>query len=230
MEIDGRIALVTGAGVGTGRAIAERLSAEGAAVALVDVAGGDETLGRIQDSGGRAALTKADLTTDDGVRSAVDFALDTFGRLDILVNNAGGIPYETPGFPRVPASDWGRVLDLNLRAPLLATQLALPALRANGGTVVNIGSSAGVDEDPYHSPEYGAAKAGLIRATTSLADLPGVRVNCVAPGWVATERALAGLAPGDAPPPVSLAALCDAVVALVRDDTARGKVVVLRGD
>jgi NAD(P)-dependent dehydrogenase (short-subunit alcohol dehydrogenase family) len=67
----------------------------------------------------------------------------------------------------------------------------------------------------------------LIRATACLGDLPDVRVTCVAPGWVATDRALASLGPEDEPPPVSLAALCDAVVALVEDDTARGKVVVL---
>jgi NAD(P)-dependent dehydrogenase (short-subunit alcohol dehydrogenase family) len=227
MDIQNRIALVTGAGEGTGRAIGERLAAGGAAVALTDVASADQTLRSIHADGGRAEFVAADLTSPDGVRDAVDFAVDTFGGLDILVNNAGGIPYDTPGFPRGGASDWMRVLDLNLRVPLLAIQLALPALADGGGVVVNIGSTAGLGDAPYHSPEYGAAKAGLMRATACLGDLPGVRVNCVAPDWVATDRALASLAPGDETPPVSLGALCDAVLDLVADETARGKVVVL---
>jgi NAD(P)-dependent dehydrogenase (short-subunit alcohol dehydrogenase family) len=227
MDIAERVAMVTGAGVGTGQAISIRLAELGAAVVLTDVSEAGTTLRRIRDAGGRAEFVSADLARPDGVRAAVDFAVSTFGGLDILVNNAGGIPYEAPGFPRVDLADWGRVLDLNLRTPLLALQLALPTLTASGGVVVNIASTAGVDTTPYHSPEYGAAKAGLVRATTCLAALPGVRVNCVAPGWVATDRALAALAPGDALPPVSLAGLCDAVVELVTDDSARGRVVVL---
>jgi len=228
MDIQDRVALVTGAGTGTGQAISQRLAERGATVALTDVPGCAETSRRIHEAGGRAEFVATDLTTPDGVRTAVDFALDSFGGLDILVNNAGGIPYDTPGFPHRDPQDWSMVLDLNLRVPLLAIQLALPSLTARNGTVVNIGSTAGLDNEPYHSPEYGAAKAGLIRATTCLGALPGVRVNCVAPGWVATDRALASLNPGDDPPPVSLNALCDAVVDLIEDEEARGKVVELR--
>ena len=224
MELQDRVAVVTGAGVGTGRAIAQRLARGGAAVVVNDVADGAETLRAIRDAGGRAEFVAADLTSHDGVKAVVDFAVDTFGRLDILVNNAGGIPYDTPGFPRVDPADWGAVLDLNLRAPLLAIQLALAA---GVGVVVNIGSTAGLGDQPYHSPEYGAAKAGLMRATACLGELPGVRVNCVAPDWVATDRALASLEPGAARPPVSLESLCDQVVALIEDDSARGKVVEL---
>jgi NAD(P)-dependent dehydrogenase (short-subunit alcohol dehydrogenase family) len=228
MDIQNRIALVTGAGVGTGQAISQRLASRGAAVALTDVSGGGEVLRLIHAAGGRAAFVVADLTAPDGVQTAVDFALRTFGGLDILVNNAGGIPYDTPGFPHVDPQDWSMVLDLNLRVPLLAIQRALPALTARNGTVVNIGSMAGLDTGPYHSPEYGAAKAGLARATTCLSALPGVRVNCVAPGWVATDRAIASLSPGEEPPPVSLEALCDKVIELIEDDEANGRVVELR--
>jgi NAD(P)-dependent dehydrogenase (short-subunit alcohol dehydrogenase family) len=225
MELQDRVAVVTGAGVGTGRAIAQRLARGGAVVVVNDVVDGADTLRTIRDAGGRAEFVAADLTSAEGVRAVVDFAVGTFGRLDILVNNAGGIPYDTPGFPRVGPADWGAVLDLNLRAPLLAIQLALAA---GAGVVVNIGSTAGLGDQPYHSPEYGAAKAGLMRATACLGALPGVRVNCVAPDWVATDRALAALEPGATPPPVSLESLCDQVVALIEDESASGKVVELR--
>ena len=225
MELQDRVAVVTGAAVGTGRAIAHRLAKGGATVVLSDVSSGSEALRAVRDAGGRAEFVAADLTTTEGVESVVDFAVATFGRLDILVNNAGGIPYDTPGFPRVGPADWGGVLDLNLRAPLLAIQLALAA---GVGVVVNIGSTAGLGDEPYHSPEYGAAKAGLMRATACLGALPGVRVNCVAPDWVATDRALASLEPGAAPPPVSLESLCDEVVALIEDESANGMVVELR--
>ena len=94
--------------------------------------------------------------------------------------------------------------------------------------MVNIASAAGLGDEPYHSPEYGAAKAGLIRATTCLGALPNVRVNCIAPGWVATPRAMASLKPGEEPPPVSLEALCDAVVELIEDDETNGCVKELR--
>jgi 3-oxoacyl-[acyl-carrier protein] reductase len=200
MDIQNRVALVTGAGVGTGQAIAQRLAERGAAVALTDVSDDAETVRRIHAVGGRATFVAADLTATGGVQTVVDFVLDTFGGVDILVNNAGGIPYGAPGFPHVDPRDWNVVLDLNLRVPLLAIQLALPSLTARGGAVVNIASAAGLADEPYHSPEYGAAKAGLIRATTCLGALPDVRVNCVAPGWVATPRAMASLKPGEVPP------------------------------
>jgi NAD(P)-dependent dehydrogenase (short-subunit alcohol dehydrogenase family) len=131
------------------------------------------------------------------------------------------------------------VLDLNLRTPMLATQLALPALSATGGVVVNIASTAGLDHTPYEWPEYAAAKAGLIRFTTAMGDLPrraGVRVTCVVPDWIHTPRAQAELAAMTAeeraarPAPIPLSRLTDAVMELVRDDDLSGHVVVLRPD
>jgi NAD(P)-dependent dehydrogenase (short-subunit alcohol dehydrogenase family) len=115
-----------------------------------------------------------------------------------------------------------------------ATQLALEQMRTSGGgVVVNIASSAGVGTRPHQSPEYAAAKAGLVRFTTVAGALPGVRVNCVVPGWIATERAeaeLAAMTPAElaaAPIPVPMDEVTDAVVELVRDDAAAGRVVML---
>ncbi len=196
MEIEGRVALVTGAGAGgTGRAIACELGRRRAIVAVndLDEAGGEETVRRIASEGGRAAFMPADVTNEEEIRAAIGFAEDTFGGLDILVNNAGGTP--RPHFPDAPTEHWSRTLDLNLRGPMLAIQHALPPMRRRGGgAVINISSVAGIGWKPHSSPEYAAAKAGLARLTATLAplaDRDGVRVNCIVPNWIGTDDVLA---------------------------------------
>lgn len=230
MDIDESVAVVTGAGVGSGLAIAERLLDDGARVALTDLAETAALTALLRRAGDRAVFVRADLTADADVERVVDVAAGTFGGVSVLVNNAGGGADVPVRFPDATPDEWTRTLWLNLRTPLLATQLALPHLRAAGGVVVNIGSTAGIGTDPYKWPEYGAAKAGLIRASTCLARVAGVRVNCVVPDWLATDRALAELAelPDTGPPPIPLSRLCDAVAGLVRDDDAAGRVVVLQ--
>jgi len=237
VKLDGGVAVVTGAAAGTGRAIALRLAAEGATVVVADVdaAGGRETLERIGTRGGRARFVRTDMTRDDDVAAMIAAA---GGALRVLVNNAGGGGHVPPHFPDATPAQWGATLALNLRGAMLATQLALePMARAGGGAVVNIASTAGLGLEPYHSPEYAAAKAGLIRFTATLAGLRervGVRVNCVVPDWIDTERARAELArmtPAEraaAPVPLPPDAVPAAVVALLRDDEAAGRVVVLR--
>ena len=235
MEIRGDVALVTGAAVGIGRAIATRLAAEGAAVVVgdIDAGGGGETVRRIEASGGAARFVRADLTDPEDVRALVDAARAWHGTLGILVNNAGGGGHIPPHFPDATPEQWGATLDLNLRAAMLATQLALTAMDRRGA-VVNVASSAGAEETPYQSPEYAAAKAGLIRFTTALSRRDGVRVNCVVPGWIATERAqeeLAAMTASEraaAPDPVPMDVIAAAVVALIRDEGAAGRVVELR--
>jgi NAD(P)-dependent dehydrogenase (short-subunit alcohol dehydrogenase family) len=219
VEIAGRVALVTGAGIGSGRAIALALAAAGAVVVATDVEeeGGRETAAQ---AGGR--FVPADLTVDEEVRRLIEDAEPS-----ILINNAGGGGHIPPHFPEATPEQWGKLLDLNLRAPMLATQLALePMRRAGGGAIVNVASTAALGDERYQSPEYGAAKAGLIRFTTSLAEVGGVRVNCIVPDWIATER-LTGEELASTPPPIPLETVTDAVLALIRDDTAAGRVVVL---
>ncbi len=226
MEIRGRTAIVTGAAAGTGRAIARRLAAEGAIVVVADIERetGERTAHEI---GGR--FVRADMRTHEDITALISEA-----EPQILVNNAGGGGHVPPHFPEADPDEWGATLDLNLRGPMLATQLALePMRRQGGGVVVNIASSAGLGTEPYASPEYGAAKAGLIRFTATLGDLPGIRVNCVAPGWILTERSeeeLGRMTPDEraaAPTPVPLDTVADAVVELIRDDTRSGQLVVL---
>jgi NAD(P)-dependent dehydrogenase (short-subunit alcohol dehydrogenase family) len=237
MDLDGAVAVVTGAAVGIGRAIALRLAAEGAAVVVADVDGDEaaRTCALVRAGGGRAEPVVADLRAPAGVAAAVE-ASGRFGGLDVLVNNAGGGGHLPPHFPDAAPDEWGALLDLNLRAPMLATQSALPRM-AGRGVVVNVASTAGLGSAGYASPEYAAAKAGLIRFTSSLTGLPeraGVRVTCVVPDWVATERArreLAAMTPEEraaAPVPIPLERLTSAVVRLVADDALDGVVLALR--
>jgi NAD(P)-dependent dehydrogenase (short-subunit alcohol dehydrogenase family) len=221
MDVAGRTALVTGAGIGTGRAIALALAAEGADVVASDVdeAGGHETVARCA---GNARFVKADLTDTEELRRLIDEAAPT-----ILVNNAGGGGHIPPHFPAAAPDEWGATLDLNMRAPMLATQLALPRMRqAGGGAIVNVASTAALGSEPYQSPEYGAAKAGLIRFTSAVAAIDGIRVNCIVPDWIATERVTAEER-ATTPPPIPLATVAAGVIRLIRDDSLAGRVLLL---
>ena len=230
---------MTGAGAETGRAIALRLAADGALVVVADVdeAAAQASVAAIEEQGGHAAALQADVTDDGDVRRMIEFAGRDGGGPHVLVNNAGG--RAAADYPEAAPAQWSATLDLNLRAAMLATQLALePMQAAGGGAVINIASTAGIGSEPYASPDYGAAKAGLIRFTTSLGDLRermNVRVNCIVPDWIATERGraeLARMSPAEraaAPPHVPMAEVAAAVIAFVHDDDLAGRVVLLRG-
>ncbi|HEV8602784.1 MAG TPA: SDR family NAD(P)-dependent oxidoreductase [Gaiellaceae bacterium] len=237
-SLGGKVAIVTGAGGGgTGRAIALRLAHEGATVVVndIDEAGGAETVRRIQAVRGQAALAVKDVTREQEVEELIALAEGTFGGLDVLVNNAGGTP--EPHFPDAMTEHWSRTLDLNLRGPMLAIERALPAMRKRGGgAIVTISSVAGLGYAPHASPEYSAAKAGLIRLTATLAPLKeraNVRVTCVVPNWIGTEEVLAEIAamtPEErAEVPETLTApeeIADLVVELIENEGLAGRVVV----
>jgi NAD(P)-dependent dehydrogenase (short-subunit alcohol dehydrogenase family) len=243
VELQGKTAVVTGAALGTGRAIALRLAAEGAIVVVADrdAEHGQATVRAIEANGGRASFVSTDVTDDHDLRAMVAHAHagTVGGGLHVLVNNAGGGGHVEPHFPAASPEQWGATLDLNLRGAMLATQLALEPMRAaGGGAVVNVASTAGLGLAPYQSPEYGAAKAGLIRFTSTLGrlhDEMNVRVNCVVPDWILTERAqeeLGRMTPAQraaAPAPIAMEDVADAVIDLARDDSLAGRVVVLRG-
>lgn len=239
MQLDGKVAVVTGGANETGRTIALRLAGEGAIVVIADVDAerGRATVDQISASGGRAAFVATDVTVDDDLRRMIAATGHGIGGPHVLVNNAGG--WGEVNFPEATPEQWGATLDLNLRAAMLATQLALEPMRAaGGGAVVNVASTAGLGHEAYASPEYGTAKAGLIRFTTSLADLRermNVRANCVVPDWIATGRGQAELARmspaerADAPLQVPMEEVADAVVYLARDDDLAGRVILLCG-
>jgi len=226
VELRGRVALVTGAGAGIGRAVALALAREGASVVAVDrdEAAAEET---VRLAGGGTAI-RADVTDDAALRAAFAAA----GPLDVLVNNAGGV--SGPTFPDAPPEHWSAVLDLNLRATMLGIQLALETMSGRGGAIVNVSSIAGVGYSPHGAPEYAAAKAGVVRLTAALAPLAdeGVRVNCICPDWVdtpAARRSLERATPEEraaAPPLVPVERVADAILDLVSDESLAGRVLV----
>lgn len=244
MELRYRLALVTGAGGGLGREIAVALGRLGCALLVVDrdPRAAAETVAEVERSRVRAWACQADLSLDADVRMVADRARD-LGGADLLVNNAGGW---TSGaqWPEAADEEWSRTLDLNLRTPMLLTQLfvataeAVDAVSRRSGTpgVVNVGSSAGIETDGYASPEYAAAKAGLVRFTRSLSEpvgARGVRVMAVVPGWIGLPRAheewaaLSAEEQASRPALVPTATVCRAVVDLLARGHP-GQVVELR--
>jgi NAD(P)-dependent dehydrogenase (short-subunit alcohol dehydrogenase family) len=242
VDLRGRVAIVTGGATGAGWSIVLRLVDEGVVVVIADVAdaAGEAAVRTISERGGAASFVRTDVRVDGDVEHMVGFADERHGGVDILVNNAGGVG-PTANFPYASPLQWGSILDLNLRAPMLATQLVLEPMRRRGcGAVVNVASTGGLGLEPYESPEYGAAKAGLIRFTACMAyarEETGVRINCVVPDWIETERArgeLAAMTPEERAaeaPLVDPAELADAVVELVRDESLAGRAIHLpRGE
>jgi NAD(P)-dependent dehydrogenase (short-subunit alcohol dehydrogenase family) len=231
VELAGRVAIVTGGAAGLGLFVVRRLVQEGASVVAVDLDEGALAAKEAE----RVGFVRGDVRVGADLERGVAFAVERFGGLDVLVNNAGGVSGGEQ-WPLASALEWRATLELNLVGPMLATQLALEPMRARGGgAVVNIASSAGIEWTPYDSPEYGAAKAGLVRFTTCVGALPGVRVNCIVPHWIGLERAHAELAAmsaearAAAPPFVDPGDIADTVVWLASDETLAGRVVEMRG-
>jgi len=183
------VAIVTGAGgTGCGRALAARFARDGAAVVVSDVndAGGAETVRLIAAEGGTAAFCRTDVRDEQQVRDLITFGERTFGGVTVLINNASA-PYR----PGEPLEHWADTVQTDLLGAVFGTRHAIDAMRrAGGGAVVNIASISALwhgRKTPGVSPAYDTAKAGMIRLTTTLAGLAesdGIRVNCLAPGWI----------------------------------------------
>jgi len=231
MDIRGKVAVVTGAASGIGRATAIRLAREGAALVVVDVdaAGAHDTMRTIQQAGGTASALDGDVADAAHAQRMIATAEQRFGGLDILYNNAG-IVTGTPGYPQATVEQWQRVLDVNLRAVILGTQLALPALRRRGGgVVVNTASMAAFVGFPP-DPVYAATKAAVVLFTHSMGPLAneGIRVNCVCPGLVNTPLLRGGRDRGQVVLPANLPMLepediADGVMQLITDDALAGR-------
>jgi NAD(P)-dependent dehydrogenase (short-subunit alcohol dehydrogenase family) len=192
-RLDGKVALITGGGVGMGEAIAKRFAQEGAAVVLTGRRKEmlEKVAGDITNHKGRAIAVAGSVTDEPHARSAVDQALRTYGKLDILVNNAGVGAFGKT-LHETDDATWNEMLAVNLTGVFRMTRAAIPAmLKAGGGSIVNISSVASLVGIPLLAA-YAAAKGGLDSLTRSIAmdyAKQGIRCNSVCPGLVDTPMA-----------------------------------------
>lgn len=183
----GRIALVTGAGRGIGRTIADRLLADGMSVIIADLSA-DLARSTAAELGSAAHWAEVNIASRDSVEAAVKSVLDGHGRIDVLVNNAG-IVSSTP-WEETSMEEWNQVLSVNLTGTMLMTQTVLPGMiERTHGRIINIVSLAGRNGGVSVGPAYAASKAGIIGLTRHFAGKVarvGVTVNAVAPGTTRT--------------------------------------------
>jgi 3-oxoacyl-[acyl-carrier protein] reductase len=191
-NLDGKVALVTGASSGIGRAAVESLAAKGARVAINyhrNQAGAEAACAEIVNNGGSAIVVQADVTQSSAVESLVARTVSEFGPIDILVNNAGSL-VERLRILELTEERWDEVIDLNLKSAFLCCRaVAASMMERKTGAIVNVSSIAGRTGGALGSIHYSAAKGGLITFTKGLAKemAPhGVRVNAVSPGVIDT--------------------------------------------
>jgi len=189
--LDGQVAIVTGAAMGIGRAIAEGLAKEGACVLIMDRQGTDQAVQEMSQSGLKVDGIEGDVTSEADTRAMAEAAVSTFGGINILVNNAGIYSSLTPGsFENIPIEEWRMVMDVNVMGPFLAARAVVPEMRkGDGGRIVNIASGTPFKGVPFLL-HYVSSKGAVVALTRALAKEIGgdhILVNAVAPGFTLSD-------------------------------------------
>ena len=185
-----KVAIVTGAGQGIGKAIAMAFAKAGASIVVAEFNAetGNQTVNEIKSLNKAALYSKVDVTQAEQVERMVQDALKAFGKIDILVNNAGG-GYTIKSVMEIPEDEWDRVVTLNLKSTFLCSKMvSIEMVKQESGSIINLGSLAGLEPFPLRS-HYAAAKAAVINFTRSMAIEMGplnIRVHAIAPGQIRT--------------------------------------------
>jgi NAD(P)-dependent dehydrogenase (short-subunit alcohol dehydrogenase family) len=191
-RLEGKVALITGAGSGMGRVAASLFAAEGARVVVSDIGeeAGNATVAEVRAAGGDATFARADVASWDDCRAMVATAVDTYGALHVLYNNAGVFPGDDGGVLDTPQETWRRVMAVNLEGVWLSCKAGIPAmLESGGGSIVNVASFVALMGAATAQIAYTASKGGVLSMTREIAveyARRGIRANALCPGPIET--------------------------------------------
>ncbi len=191
-RLDGKVALITGAGSGMGRAAAELFAREGAKIVVTDVVddGGNATVDAVRAAGGEATYVRADVSRWSDCEAMVKHATDTYGSLHVLYNNAGIFPADDGGVLDTPESTWDSVMNINLKGVWLGCRAGIPAMiTSGGGSIVNVASFVALMGAATAQIAYTSSKGGVLSMTREIAveyARQGIRANALCPGPIQT--------------------------------------------